>query len=111
MHRGIVLFAFLGIWSTLASAQETKPVPAYEDYLPGCVDQAEAAESEGVFGSSIDREIAVAMCQCKFDHFPKNGVMTKNQFFNSALVCNREQEHDSLEFTQKYLSRFKKNSK
>lgn len=111
MHRGLVLFALLGIWSTLASAQESKPVPAYEDYLPDCVDQAEASESEGVFGSSIDREIAVSMCQCKFEHFPTNGVMTKNQFFNSALVCNREQEQDLLGFTQKYLSRFKNTNK
>lgn len=92
----------------LAIAEESKPVPPHETYMPYCMTQAEASEPEGVFGSSIHRGFAEAMCQCKFEHFPLNGVITKDEFYNAALTCKREQEHDTLNFTIKYLERVQK---
>lgn len=108
MYKRTTLVVFACVASTLASAQESKPVPPYSDYMPYCMEQKESSEPEGVFGSSIDRGIAEAACQCQFEHFPSSGVMTKNEFFNSAVVCKREQEQDFMGFTQKYLSRVDK---
>jgi hypothetical protein len=106
-----LLFTVLLSFSALAMAHDSKKVPNPEDYLPNCFDQAKASSPGGVFGSTIDAQIAAAFCECKFEHFPTNGWMTKNQFFSSALVCKREQEHDLLEFTKKYVSRFRERNK
>lgn len=105
MNTRTILFFGAIIVGPLAMAQESKPVPAYETYMPYCMAQAEASEPEGVFGSSIHRGFAEAMCQCKFEHFPPNGVITKNEFYNSGLTCLREQQDDILEFTIQYLDR------
>lgn len=82
-------------------------VPPYADYMPNCMANKESAEPSGEFGSNLERGIAKALCQCQFEHFPASGVMTTDEFFNSAYQCKLEQDADFKLFTVKYLARVK----
>ena len=105
MYKRIVLLVFISGASALALAQDTKPVPPYKEYMQNCMEQAQSNEPEGVFGSIIDSGVARAFCQCKFEHLPSSGVMTRIEFFHAAMLCKSEQEQDFMGFTSKYYSR------
>ncbi len=104
MNVRYIGFLALIVFTTSSNAQDSKPVPAYGDFMNGCVSNL---EPKGGFGSSIGKAQAESMCQCRFEHLPK-GSMTKDQFFKSAYRCKSEDELDSLAFTKKYYSRIKR---
>jgi colicin import membrane protein len=81
-----------------------EPVPPYGSFMQACVDGEEAQRPDGVFGSTVERAMSEALCQCQFEHFPISGFMSKTKFISSALDCKREQEQDLLSFTKKYLA-------
>lgn len=82
-------------------------VPPHADYMPNCMAHKESAEPSGEFGSILERGMAKALCQCQFEHFPASGLMTTDEFFNSAIQCKLEQDADFKVFTLKYLPRAK----
>lgn len=94
------LAASLGLVGTL-KAQDSRPVPAYADYMNGCV---KGAQPQGGYGSSVEKAFEEANCQCKFEHLPK-GTMTKEQFFSAASVCQKEKSRGAKLFTEKYYAR------
>lgn len=96
----VSLIATLGSVGTL-KAQESRPVPAYGDYMNGCL---KIAEPQGGYGSSVDKAFESANCQCKFEHLPK-GAMTKEQFFNAGYACQKEQSRSAKLFMEKYYAR------
>lgn len=84
-----------------ASAQESRPVPAYGDYMEWCVKGAQPA---GGYGSSVDKAFEEARCHCINEHLPM-GVMSKKQFFNAGKSCQQERSQGPEAFTQKYYAR------
>ena len=82
-------------------------VPPHSNYMPNCIAHEESAQPSGEFGSILERGMAKALCQCQFEHFPASGVMTTDEFFNSAIQCKLEQDADFKVFTLKYLPRAK----
>ena len=99
-----LVFLALVVSTSSINAQDSKPVPAYGNYMEGCVGQA---EPRGGFGSSIDKAMTEAMCHCKFEHLPKK-TMTRDQFMKAGYACKSEEERDSTAFTKKYYSKIKR---
>jgi hypothetical protein len=91
--------------SSRGNTKVDRVVPPYADYMPNCMAHKESAEPSGEFGSILERGMAKALCQCQFEHFPTSGVMTTDEFFNSAIQCKLEQDADFKVFTLKYLPR------
>ena len=93
----------LFLMGTVALAQESKPVPPREIYMPFCMKSARTSEPNGVFGSSVDRALAKAQCSCKFAQLSKLPGMTKDQYISAALFCIKAQRRDFDSFVQTYL--------
>ena len=105
-RRKLPIGVALSLSTTLGSvgilkAQDSRPVPAYADYMNSCV---RSVQPQGGYGSSIDKAFEEANCQCKFEHLPK-GTMTKEQFFKAATTCRKEQSRGAKVFTEKYYAR------
>ena len=82
-------------------------VPPHSNYMPNCMAHEKSAQPSGEFGSILESGMAKAFCQCEFEHFPASGVMSTDEFFNSAIQCKLEQDADFKVFTLKYLPRAK----
>lgn len=88
-------------FADISHAQDSRPVPAYGDYMESCVN---GAQPKGGYGSSVDRAFEEANCHCKYEHLPK-GTMTKDQFINAGVTCRKERDRGPAAFTEKYYSR------
>ena len=82
-----------------------RAVPPYPDYMTSCMFNKKSAEPSEEFDSILESSTAEALCQCQFEHFPKDGTMSTDEFYDSAIQCKLEQDADYQAFSLEYLAR------
>lgn len=106
MRFKLALISLLFSVCGTALAQATRPIPSHGDHMRICMDTEERKQPDGQFGSSVERAFSTAFCQCQYDNFPDNGMMTIRQFSDAMLGCSNERKANPQDFIRKYKGRY-----
>lgn len=104
--RNILATALMTV-SWAGHAEETKPIPSFPEWRKWCMTGAEQREPGHIFGSSVERGAADALCSCQYRRLPRGGEMTQTEYISSAKQCLVERKANPATFTTKYLTLIK----